>query len=632
MGFASFRMGHLKKPKKTKILPRAATPNPSCATGGFYKSPANGATIDSLKPLDIEWDTTCLDTDKVDIHLLAPWFHGDNTEMTLWPNIPFAQGKHTVNIKPKWWNSTASVSLQFAIVPAGIPPGSTMLPAGPLITATYTPPADGSIPPSADLTKPDTGDDAAIEAGMNKPISGGKTAAAVLLPLLFVGLAIFAYFRFQRRKATEKTRRFSQAIDKRMSTISTDWKSMSAAGAQAAIRSSMAVNRDSSASAFTFGAIRPMSSASNLVMESDAAGVPQMTQVRTGTGVGLRNPNPNAAAFAAERASRVSRVSFADTARPSGESRRTRAFHSAYVPPVPTRADVVSTATALSVYPDSEVEVRDEKVVKKDRTGTSTGSGSPTLSPRQTSGPLTLTPDDIRARIQGRVPSQEMRTEQEEEYDAVMPALSMMRTGLEPSTPTATSTSFPGSTSTQDEYLFTPLPTPPAPIHPSPYSPSSYAFNTTPASPATPGAALSPDDMLRAYAERKAAAAAASSGPPSAFNTPASPKAGKGRKLSLRASFGIKGLKGVMDRERAVSPSHGHGLDKGAISHPLPAASPATPTGGGAGGMAGVGARGVGAAGMAGVGVGVGGAAAYAIGEDDDEEMDYEDAYVGTAN
>ncbi|KAH0582211.1 hypothetical protein H2248_011859 [Termitomyces sp. 'cryptogamus'] len=48
--------------------------------------------------------------------------------------------------------------------------------------------------------------------------------------------------------------KISQALDKRMSMISDDWISMSATGAQAAIRSSMPINCDSAA--FLFGNIR----------------------------------------------------------------------------------------------------------------------------------------------------------------------------------------------------------------------------------------------------------------------------------------------------------------------------------------------------------------------------------------
>jgi hypothetical protein len=87
-----------------------------------------------------------------------------------------------------------------------------------------------------------------------------------------------------------------------------------------------------------------------------------------------------------DTATRVSRVSFATDPRPSTDSRRTagtshaaRAFHSAYTPPVPSLPAVYSPKEKVKLNPD-EVDVN--------------------LSPRQTAGPLTLSPEDIRVRIQ----------------------------------------------------------------------------------------------------------------------------------------------------------------------------------------------------------------------------------------
>src|SRR5277367_87967 len=119
----------------------------------------------------------------------------------------------------------------------------------------------------------------------------------------------------------------------------------------------------------------------------------------------LRNP------IASLSTKRVSRVSFAtDTrtsrasesrvslapdshtyrtseSRPSGESRRTRAFHTGYVPPVP----------------DLPMDDSD------------TGS----MSPKQSQGPLMLTPNDIRIRITHNNQS----SSSEHEMDGVLPAL-----------------------------------------------------------------------------------------------------------------------------------------------------------------------------------------------------------------
>ncbi|KAK7433510.1 hypothetical protein VKT23_020750 [Stygiomarasmius scandens] len=160
-------------------------------------------------------------------------------------------------------------------------------------------------------------------------------------PLLaIIALCVFAYFKLSRAKGKEKRRAWAEGVDKRMSTISTGWQSMSAAGAQAAIRNSMAVG-DPRTSSFSFGAIRPPSSV--YPAEGGQAGVdvyasPEMVQ--RSPGVGLRSSaHSNALA-----ATRVSRVSFAESVnsrphgRPSGESRRSayerrsqagtsRAFH-----------------------------------------------------------------------------------------------------------------------------------------------------------------------------------------------------------------------------------------------------------------------------------------------------------------
>ncbi len=119
-----------------------------------------------------------------------------------------------------------------------------------------------------------------------------------------------------------------------------------------------------------------------------------MVQIRR-PGTGLRSAAlPEAIAYGervsrvsfADTATRVSCVSFATDPRPSTDSRRTagtsrasRAFHSAHAPPVPSLPAVYSPTEKVKENPD-EVDV--------------------SLSPRQTAGPLTLSPEDIRVRIQ----------------------------------------------------------------------------------------------------------------------------------------------------------------------------------------------------------------------------------------
>jgi hypothetical protein len=172
---------------------------------------------------------------------------------------------------------------------------------------------------------------------------------------------------------------------------------MSGAGANAAIRHSMAISGNR-ASAFSFGAIRPQST---YTIDDDQAGVgtrglytnentssdsqaPTMSQLR---------PGLRPSAFG----KRVSRVSFAADVRSSSEapSRRTvtsHAFHSSFMPPVPS----------LPTRQNSDDNV------------SSPGS----MSPTQTEGPMTLTPEDIRARISGQ------HSASRPSVDELMPALS----------------------------------------------------------------------------------------------------------------------------------------------------------------------------------------------------------------
>jgi hypothetical protein len=471
MGFNNIRLGHPGAPNH--IHKRASA---SCTTGGFYKSPTNAQQVDSSTPLNITWDTSCLNSTAVDIYLYAPG--APAPRLHVWETVNYLQGTYQAALQPKWWNASSTVQLQLAIVAAGTPPFASTLPAGPVFSATYTKPTSGAVSSSADTTSPGSAITKVNNFSAAKTaLAPGKTAAAVLMPLLFLALIVAAYFRVSRARGKAERRRWSQAVDRRMSTISTDWKSLSAAGASAAIRSSIAApgsptsNRNS---AFSFGAIRPASSAS---ADGGQAGIgahtadappPQMSQLRSG-------------ARAAGLGERVSRVSFATDPRPSVESRRgaSRAFHTSFAPPVPLPLD-----------------------------------GEPrALSPTQTAGALALTPEDIRARIAG----QEHRASAS--VDALMPALSMMR--------------HDGADSA---YLFNA----PAQAHPAPPTPAHAPTSPVGMMPMQPMPAnvMSPDEMLRAYAERRQTAK-----PVPAVPAPAASYHGGGRRTlySARASVATAG-------------------------------------------------------------------------------------------
>ncbi|OSC99574.1 hypothetical protein PYCCODRAFT_1372865 [Trametes coccinea BRFM310] len=447
-GFKTVRLGHAVGAHHHK--------RDECSTGGLYKSPTKGQVVDASQPVNITWDTSCLNATAIDIYLYAP--SAARPIIHEWANVNYEAGTYSATLQPGWWNSTSSISLEFTIVPAGQSLFGISTPAGPLFTATYS------------GTSKSTAVAGAVEQVNNLPstkhgLSKGAVAAAVLIPMLFlIGLGVAAYIKISRARVEEKRKRFSQAVDKRMSTISTDWKSMTPAGANAAIRNSMAVSESGNRlSSFSFGAIRP---SSTVAVEGGQAGIgargvyepsgdaPQMSQLR---------PGIRTSAFE----NRVSRVSFAADPRPSTESRRTRqsrAFHVGHVPVPPLPADLQNSTENSS-------------------------NSSPILSPVQTAGPLSLTAEDIRVRMTGQ------ESAPRPSVDEVMPALSMMRTGGE-------------QDASNDELLFKPQVTMPAAPSPSHQTPKSPIMGVMPMQP-MPANVMSPDDMLRAYAERRAMGGAA---------------------------------------------------------------------------------------------------------------------------
>lgn len=398
-GFAHVRIGHALAPHAlhkrgscewhipSLYIPVVTGLFLACATGGFYTNPTTGMTVSSANPLNISWDTSCLsDTSAVDIYLIAPGL--TNSRIHEWQSVNFALGSYQTTLEPRWWNDSSSVPLQLSIVTSGTQPFLSPLPAGPIFTATYTAPTSGSTPADADLNSPSYTVTNVNNFPTNSSLSKGKIAAGILVPLFFIALGIYVYIKIKRSKGKEKRKRFSEAVDKRMSTISSDWKSITAAGATAAIRNSMAVaSTGNRSSAFTFGGIRPVST---MAVEGDSASaekqsidIAQMSQLR---------PGIRTSAFG----ERISRVSFAADVRPSMDSRRTtttsRAFRSSrassFVPPLPSPS-----------FPTQK----------------ETGD----ISPTQTKGAFSLTAEDIRAHIEG-----DSAVESLSNMDEVWPSLS----------------------------------------------------------------------------------------------------------------------------------------------------------------------------------------------------------------
>ncbi|VDB98078.1 unnamed protein product [Peniophora sp. CBMAI 1063] len=467
---------------KKAVVPRAD----SCLTGGFYISPTANQVIDTSSSFNITWDSTCISSDYVDILLYDPSAASSNIHT--WGKVYNKYGTYETTLSPAWWNSTSSAQLYLNILATGTQPFQSNLPAGPVFNASVSASSDSSSS-STDTSAYTQVNNGPSTSSASHGLSKGATAAAVILPLLAIGaLVAFAYIRIKRGVEKEKRRRFSVAVDSRMSTINPDWASITPAGAAAAVRNSMAVDGNGNRmSSFSYGGVRPMSTASAMV-DGGQAGIgarglggigiggtqaiqsqsqDEMRQVGSArtVGTGLRNPAQTSAILA----ERVSRVSFAPDTRPSMDSvsRKSvasRAYHTAIVPPLPTRNDSANGSDT-------------------------TGSGS--MSPTQTQGAVPLSAEDIRARINAGNENAPVRPS----MDEVMPALRMMRTSdgeeLFPSYPSAPShvTQFG------------------APVSPPAVPPTSASTGASSMSSFMPmaSASMNPDDMLRAYAGRRVA-------------------------------------------------------------------------------------------------------------------------------
>src|SRR3984957_16207176 len=144
------------------------------------------------------WNPPCISssTGKVDIYLFSPT--SNQSCVHIWQGVPNDPGSYSTQLEPKWWQSSSSISLQFTIVDSGVPSFLATYSAGPFFTATYTAPANGKVPDSANTAQPDNGI-TNVGALANHKLSSGKVAAAVLMPLLLlIGLAVAYWIKMSR--------------------------------------------------------------------------------------------------------------------------------------------------------------------------------------------------------------------------------------------------------------------------------------------------------------------------------------------------------------------------------------------------------------------------------------------------
>ena len=289
--------------------------------------------------------------------------------------------RNQAKIDPSLFGSAASMTYQLSIVTSGSADAPSIyqttppLPLGPVFKGTFNK-TQATLTPlsgtSSDRVQ-------TVPAAPPKGLSKGSIAAAVIMPILVVAACIAGYVWWSRKKEAARRREYRENLDQRMSIApGADWAPISAAGAAAAIRHSMAIS--------TQGGDRNTRASSFFGRQSAYMADPPQEMRQTS-----RSRN------ASTEQTRVSRVSFAETAHARDSDRPA-------VPPLPE-------AYRKSAYAGG---------------GDQDGNGD-TLSPTQREGALALDEDSILDRLSG-AGANNRNSGGDFDHDAdTLPALAMMR-------------------------------------------------------------------------------------------------------------------------------------------------------------------------------------------------------------
>lgn len=196
----------------------------------FYKSPTSGSRVNTSTPFTFAWNTTCYSSPpkNVDISLLS-----SKGVVFQWANVDFQTGSYQTDLSPAWWGSQQSIQLQVGITASGTPLFLSPFAAGPVFTALDT----GATATTGRTNGTATGASAAtgtLSPGYidvaklhSSGLTRGQLTAAVVLPILAALFAVAAYVFFSRRREAERRAAWVETVDKRMSTISEGWQTMS---------------------------------------------------------------------------------------------------------------------------------------------------------------------------------------------------------------------------------------------------------------------------------------------------------------------------------------------------------------------------------------------------------------------
>ena len=283
-------------------------------------------------------------------------------------------------LDPSWLPKNASLTYQLSIVASGstdtpaIYQTAPSLPLGPFFKGTFNQTLANLTPLSGNSPDKVT----VVNNAPPKGLSKGSIAAAVIMPILVVAFGIAGYVWWSRKKEAARRKEYRENLDQRMSIApGADWAPISAAGAAAAIRHSMAMSAT--------GGDRNTRASSFFGRQSTYQADPPQEMRQTS-----RSRN------ASTEQTRVSRVSFAETT-------YARATDRPAVPPLPQ-------AYRKSAYGGGDHEASPD-----------------VLSPTQREGAVALDEDSIRDRLSG-TGANNRNSGGDFDHDAdTLPALTMMR-------------------------------------------------------------------------------------------------------------------------------------------------------------------------------------------------------------
>jgi hypothetical protein len=181
-----------------------------------------------------------------------------------WANVDAGWGSYQTELKSEWLGSASNMTLQVMVLvlsfpdlgltvstQLGITASDTPLFLSPFVAGPVFTLHNSNPSPSQSRTGTSTAPatTSVLRAGyldVSKfVLSRGGLAAAILFPILIALGAILGYIWFSRKREAQRRAQWLENVDKRMSTISGDWQSLSHPGVRNSMHSSRRTPRPS---------------------------------------------------------------------------------------------------------------------------------------------------------------------------------------------------------------------------------------------------------------------------------------------------------------------------------------------------------------------------------------------------